>query len=104
MTSTSTTRASAPSAGVRAVAWLVAVWCAGFAAVNLAFEVTGHFDTGPRAEYATGLSVMDGIVCGLKLLGGAVALASTGGIRVPLSPHHLSVLLWGGAALLGGLA
>jgi hypothetical protein len=93
--------AGTPSRGVRAVGWLVAAWCVGFAAVNITFEATGHFTTGALADYAGGLSVMDGVVVAWKLLGAAVALASTGVIRAPLSPRHLAVLVWGAAATLG---
>ena len=61
---------------VRAVAWLVAAWCVGFATVNVAFETTGRFTEGAHAEYATALSVMDWIVAVLKILGATVALVS----------------------------
>ena len=34
----------------------MALWCLGFAAVNLAFEITGHFVGGAYAHYASGVS------------------------------------------------
>src|SRR5664279_248910 len=52
----------------------MAAWCLGFAAVNIALQVTGRFASGPYADLAAGLAVMDWIVVGLKLLGAAVAV------------------------------
>ncbi len=86
---------------VRAVAWLVAAWCVGFAAVNVAFETTGRFAEGAYAEYATALSVMDWTVSVLKLFGAAVALVSVTRRRVPVSPRLVAVMVCGAAALLG---
>lgn len=86
---------------MRAVAWLVAVWCVAFAAVNVAFEATGHFADGPHAEYATALSVMDWAVSVLKLLGAAVALLSVTSRRVQVSTRLVAVMASGAAALLG---
>ncbi|MGH3705943.1 MAG: hypothetical protein ACRDT9_15015, partial [Agromyces sp.] len=40
-----------------------------FAAVNIVFEGTGRFAAGPLAAYASGLSVMNWLVVGLKLFG-----------------------------------
>ena len=34
----------------------MALWCLGFAAVNLVFEITGHFVGGAYAHYASGVS------------------------------------------------
>ncbi len=93
---------SRPASGrVRAVAWLVALWCVGFAAVNVAFETTGRFTEGAYAEYATALSVMDWTVSVLKLVGAAVALVSVTRRRVPISPRLVAVMVCGAAALLG---
>lgn len=89
------------STRVRAVGWLVAAWCVGFAAVNVAFETTGHFADGPYAEYSTALSVMDWTVSVLKILGAAVALASVTNRRVRVSPRLIAVMICGAAALLG---
>jgi len=86
---------------VRAVAWLVAAWCAGFAAVNVAFEATGHFADGAHAEYATALSVMDWAVAVLKILGAVVAVVSVTGRRVHVSTRLVAVMVAGATALLG---
>ena len=86
---------------MRAVAWLVAVWCVAFAAVNVVFEATGHFADGPHAEYATALSVMDWAVSVLKLLGAVVALLSVTSRRVQVSTRLVAVMVSGAAALLG---
>jgi hypothetical protein len=93
------TRPASPR--VRAVAWLVAAWCVGFAAVNLAFEATGHFAHGAHAEYATALSVMNWAVSVLKVLGATVALVSVSSRPVHVSPRLVAVLVCGAAALLG---
>ena len=93
------TRPASPR--VRAVAWLVAAWCVGFAAVNVAFETTGQFTEGAYAEYATALSVMDWTVSALKILGAAVALVSVTRRRVHVSPRLVAVMVYGAAALLG---
>ncbi len=86
---------------MRAVAWLVAAWCVGFATVNVAFETTGRFTEGAHAEYATALSVMDWIVAVLKILGATVALVSVTQQRVHVSPRLVAVMVCGAAALLG---
>ena len=89
------------TSGVRVVAWVVAAWCVGFAAVNVAFEATGHFAHGPHAEYATALSVMDWVVSVLKLLGALVAWSSVTSRRIDVSPRVVAVTVCGAAALLG---
>src|SRR5664280_632906 len=68
------TSGRAPSGPIRALGWVLAAWCLGFAAVNIAFQITGRFASGPYAELAAGLAVMDWIVVGLKLFGAAVAV------------------------------
>lgn len=89
-----------PRRGVVALAWVVAVWCVGFAAVNIAFETTGRFADGPYAEYATGLAVMNWLVVGLKVIGAAIALLAVSR-RSWRRPTVLAVLLWGACATLG---
>jgi hypothetical protein len=88
-------RASQP---IRALAWVMAVWCLGFAAVNIAFQVTGRFASGPYADMAAGLAVMDWIVVAVKLLGAIVAVRSV--IARPPTAAR-AVLVWGAFALLG---
>lgn len=87
--------------GVSVLAWLVAIWCLGFAAVNLVFEVTDHFGGAAFVEYAPGLSVMDWFAFALKLLGAAVALVSVSRLPGRVSVRMVGVLVWGAAALLG---
>jgi hypothetical protein len=70
----------------------VAVWCAAFAAVNIWFELTGHFDTGRYAEDADALSVMNWFVVVLKLIGGVAALLA---VRARLTaPRLVGTVLW----------
>jgi hypothetical protein len=83
----------------RIVGLVMVLWCLGFAAVNVTFELTGHFD-GRVGHLGAGISVMDWIVAGLKVLGAAVALlAVTPGQRL-VRPATLVVLLWGAFATL----
>jgi hypothetical protein len=86
---------------VSAVAWLVAAWCVGFAAVNVAFEATGRFADGAHAEYATALSVMDWTVAVLKVLGATVAFLSVTSRPVHIATRLVAVMVCGAAALLG---
>lgn len=90
-----------PGAPITVVGWLVAAWCLAFAVVNVVYEVGGHFQEGPYAEYAAGISVMSWIVLVLKLLGAAIALLSISRSPRLISPRSLAVLVWGAAALLG---
>ena len=89
------TRASRP---IYALAWAMAAWCLVFAAVNIAFLATGRFTSGPYADMAAGLAVMDWIVVALKLLGATVAVRSVIA-RTPTAVR--TVLVWGAFALLG---
>ncbi len=86
------------SRSIRALGWVMAAWCLGFAAVNVALQITGRFASGPYAELAAGLAVMDWIVVGLKLLGAAVAILS---VTARASTAVRTVLIWGAFALLG---
>jgi hypothetical protein len=89
-----------PGPAVTAAGWLIAVWCVGFAVVNLAYLATGHFDDGEYAEYAAGIAGMSWLVLIVKLVGAAVAVMAV--YRVPrfCSPRLLGLTLWGAAALL----
>ncbi|MBC7279267.1 hypothetical protein [Nocardioides sp.] len=94
---------SARTAGpaIIAVAVLMALGCLAFAAVNVVFEATDRFAEGRYAEYAAGLSVMNWVVTGLKLLGAAVALLSVSARPIRfVTPRVMSVLLWGAFATL----
>ena len=89
---------SSASGPIRALGWVMAAWCLGFAAVNIAFQVTGRFASGPYAELAAGLAVMDWIVVGLKLLGAAVAVLAA---NTRAATAVRTMLIWGACALLG---
>ncbi|WP_213454497.1 hypothetical protein [Rhizomonospora bruguierae] len=89
-----------PGTGVTAIGWLVALCCIAFAVVNVVFEMTDRFADGPYAEYASGITVMNWLVVGLKAVGAAVALLSVA--RRPwIRPSLLGVLVWGAFAMLG---
>ena len=51
-----------PSSFVVVVALLVALWCAGFAAISVWFELTDHFEAGAYAGEATALAVANWFV------------------------------------------
>jgi hypothetical protein len=72
----------------------MAVWCAGFAAVSIWFEVTDHFAAGEFAESASGLSVVNWVVTAVKGLGVAVALLAVVHRPWLLSPRTVGTLLW----------
>ncbi|WP_309131924.1 hypothetical protein [Brevibacterium sp.] len=80
---------------VTVAAVLVAVGCIGFAAVNVVFEGLDHFADGPYAEYASGITVMNWLVIGLKVFGAVVALLSVSSQPVLLRPAVVGVLTWG---------
>jgi hypothetical protein len=73
----------------------------GFALVSIVFEIAGRFADGPYAEYASGFSVMNWIVVGLKAIGAAVALLSVAKRPALASPAVMTVLVWGAFATLG---
>jgi hypothetical protein len=89
-----------PGPGVTAIGILMALWCLGFAAVNVVFEITGHFADGAYAHYASGISVMDWLVAGLKVLGAVVALLSVARRPRPVSPTVVTVAVWAAFATL----
>ncbi|GAA3725949.1 hypothetical protein HDA32_003450 [Spinactinospora alkalitolerans] len=83
------------------MAWAIALWCIGFAAVNLVYEASGRFSDGPLAEYGPALSVMTWLVVVLKVAGAGVALLSVTRRPIPVPANLLAVLVWGAFALLG---
>jgi hypothetical protein len=93
-----------PGPVVTLIGALMALWCLGFAAVNLVFEATGHFTHGTYARYASGLSVMDWFVIGLKVLGAGVALLSIAGRPRFVSPAVVTFGVWAAFATLGTYA
>lgn len=81
-----------PASPVVATGVLVALWCAGFALFNIWFESTSHFATGPYAEDAAGLSVMNWFVTLLKAAGAALAVLA---VRArPAAPRAVALALW----------
>jgi hypothetical protein len=96
-----------PSVPVRAVGYLAAAWCLGFAGVSawqVAADPIGQTGASRRyAAYASGLAVISVLVGLLKLAGAVVAVAA---VRVrpgrPRRPRQLlGVALWGAFGLLG---
>ncbi len=83
-----------PGPAVIATAWLMALWCLGFAAVNIVLESTDYLADGEYAAYAAAFTVMNWLVVGLKLLGAAVALLSVTKRPPLLPPRLLGVLVW----------
>jgi hypothetical protein len=84
--------------GVTVVGVLMALWCVGFAGVSIIFESTDHFAEGPYAQYASGISVMNWLVVGLKGLGAAVALLSVAKRPRFVPRPVVAVLVWGAFA------
>lgn len=87
--------------GVIVIGVLMAVWCIGFAVINLVFEVTGHLADGPYARYTSVFAVMNWVVVGLKVLGAAVALLSVANRPRFASTAVMTTLVWGAFAMLG---
>lgn len=80
---------------------LMALWCLGFAMVNVVFESTVHFASGAYAHYTSGISVMDWLVVALKAVGAVVALLSVAPRPRLVSPAIVTVLVWAAFATLG---
>src|SRR4051794_30605016 len=83
-----------PGPLIVAIGVLVALWCAGFAAISVWFEVTDHFAVGRYADEATALSVVDWFVTVLKLVGAAVSLLAVSRTPRFLAPRTVGTLLW----------
>jgi hypothetical protein len=82
------------------VGLLVALWCAGFAAISVWFELTDHFAVGQYADDATALSVANWFVAVLKVVGAALALLAVRRTPRLLSPRIVGTLLWAAFATL----
>jgi hypothetical protein len=89
-----------PSRFVIVVGLLVALWCAGFAAISVWFELTDHFAGGRYAEESTALSVADWFVAVLKVVGAAVAVLAVRPTPRFLAPGVVGTLLWAAFATL----
>jgi hypothetical protein len=72
----------------------MALWCVGFAAVNVVFESTDYLATSEYADYAAAFTVMNWLVVGLKLLAAAVALLSVAKRPPFVPPRLLGVMVW----------
>jgi hypothetical protein len=88
----------APGRFVVTVGVVVALWCAGFAAVSVWFELTDYFADGRYADDAAAISVVNWFVAVLKLVGVAVALLAVSP-RV-VAPRAVGTLLWAAFATL----
>jgi hypothetical protein len=80
------------------VAVSVALWCLGFAAISVWFELTDHFASGQYARDVAAISVMNWFVAALKLVGCSVALLA--GYRRLVAPRAVGVVLWAAFATL----
>ena len=90
-----------PTTFVTAVGAIVALWCAGFAAISIWFEVTDYFGTGEHADYASGISVVNWFVAAIKVLGVVVALLAVARRPRLLPPRAVGTLLWAAFATIG---
>ena len=78
-----------PGRALFSVGALVALWCAGFAAISVWFELTNHFETGQYADSETAISVVNWFVTVLKLVGTVLAVHP----RL-IAPRAVGTLLW----------
>jgi len=83
-----------PSRFVKVLGALVALWCAVFASISFWFEVTDRFASGPHADNAAALSVVDWYVFALKLVGVAAAVLATTRPPKLLGAPFVGMLLW----------
>lgn len=88
----------APRRAVVALGVLVALWCGGFAAISVWFELTDHFETGRYADEATAISVVNWVVAILKLVGVGLAVLAVHPRLV--APRTVGTLLWAAFATL----
>jgi hypothetical protein len=90
-----------PGAAITVTAVLTALWCVGFAIVNIVFEATDSLADGRYADYAAAFTVMNWFVVVLKLLGAAVALLSVADRPRIVRPGILATMVWAAFATLG---
>ena len=90
--------AEVPSRAVVAVGVLMALWCAGFAAISVWFELTDYFGTGRYADDEAAFSVVIWFVTVLKLLGLVLAVLAVQARLV--APRIVGALLWAAFATL----
>jgi hypothetical protein len=87
-----------PGHALVAVGVLVALWCAGFAAISVWFELTGYFGTGRYADDETAISVVNWFVAVLKLVGAVLAVLAVHPRLV--APRTVGTMLWAAFATL----
>jgi hypothetical protein len=90
--------AEVPSRALVAVGVLMALWCAGFAAISVWFELTDYFGTGRYADDEAAFSVVIWFVTVLKLLGLILAVLAVQSRLV--APRIVGALLWAAFATL----
>jgi hypothetical protein len=89
-----------PGPFVVTVGLLVALWCAGFAAISVWLELTDYFGVGQYADDAAAISVVNWFVAVLKVVGAAVALLGVSRTPRFLAPRIVGTLLWAAFATL----
>jgi len=87
-----------PDRALVAVGVLMALWCAGFAAISVWFELTDYFGTGRYADAETAISVVNWFVVVLKVVGVALAVLAVHPRLV--APRTVGTLLWAAFATL----
>ena len=88
----------APRRALVALGVLVALWCAGFAAISVWFELTDHFGTGRYADDETAISVVNWFVTVLKLVGMVLAVLAVHPRLI--APRTVGTLVWAAFATL----
>jgi hypothetical protein len=89
-----------PGPFVVALGLLVALWCAGFAAISIWLELTDYFGVGRYADDAAAISVVNWFVALLKVVGAGVALLGVSRTPRFLAPRIVGTLLWSAFATL----
>lgn len=87
-----------PGRALFSVGALVALWCAGFAAISVWFELTDYFETGRYADNETAISVVNWFVTVLKLVGMVLAVLAVHPRLI--APRTVGTLLWAAFATL----
>ncbi|MGJ3509180.1 hypothetical protein [Enemella sp. A6] len=100
LTTTDVLRVRPASRSIVIIGILVAAGCAAFAAINIWFELTNRFDSGPHAADAAALSVVNWYVVAIKLVGVIVATLAITPTTKLVSPRVIGILLWAGFATL----
>ncbi len=87
-----------PGRALLSVGVLIALWCAGFAAISVWFELTDYFGTGRNAGDKTAISVVNWFVTVLKLVGLVLAVLAVHPRLI--APRTVGTLLWAAFATL----